>query len=497
MAYTITCPYCFEQFDDTSVHFRMQTIREPEYSEEELMRRRESEERNRLLGEYYRDRVFQSQEDPIYTNFWNKYGGTTEVSTNAERQMYGCEVYELPIVNPADPTHQAVLKIQKTGGIFILDGDGMVVGIEDMFGKVTKRRVCPHCHNPLPLGYGKNTTKFISVIGVTGAGKTVYISQLLKFMVKYAAYAKLAAFVQDDHVNNFIMDNAVEQGQPMPDATIASRLAQPLSYDLVRRTGEGKSHTDTIVIYDIAGENCQNAQQLQAYGDFVTKSDGILLLLDPSQLGFGNDMSSLNADARAAIPESVLNAIYQAFAGGNSSEQCRIPLAVCVSKSDTYETLLPSVGRKDITPSKNKISYNATEYNELEEKLADLMSNSPQVSTLLEAKFSCFNYFAFSATGCAVKKNAEGQYCPVAPPIPRRIAEPMLWMFQKFGFIAADTPIRLPVKRYPSKDPKTGRPGVPIKRTFGDKLFGKQRYRNLTPAEIEALDFEPGIWERR
>ena len=38
----------------------------------------------------------------------------------------------------------------------------------------------PHCHNPLPLpNYGKYPTIFISVVGITTCGKTVYLNQLL------------------------------------------------------------------------------------------------------------------------------------------------------------------------------------------------------------------------------------------------------------------------------------------------------------------------------
>ena len=69
----------------------------------------------------------------------------------------------------------------------------MVAAMDD-FGKPTYRRVCPYCHNPLPMGFGKHRVKNISIIGITGAGKTVYISQLLKGMTEYAAKSGLGAF---------------------------------------------------------------------------------------------------------------------------------------------------------------------------------------------------------------------------------------------------------------------------------------------------------------
>ena len=52
--HTITCPYCFKQFDDAKVHFRMETV-EPE------------------------EEAFAPRTDSKYEEFWEPFGGTTEL----------------------------------------------------------------------------------------------------------------------------------------------------------------------------------------------------------------------------------------------------------------------------------------------------------------------------------------------------------------------------------------------------------------------------------
>lgn len=470
--FQITCPYCFAEFSHTDVHFRMETyfdedqLNDEAYTENEVRRMPDSLQKTTLLEQIRKRKPFLRRDDPRYLEFWGDYGHTTERTTGVDRKL-PFPVYQLPILDPGTSEAQEVLKLQRNRGnasrsksdYFIYDGDGMVVAIEDTCTsqpKTTYRRLCPKCHNPLPLGFGKHPLKFISVIGVTGAGKTVYISQMLKNMNRYASYVDLAAFFTSDHEINFVEDNPVEVGKPLPRPTMEGQLAQPMFYDLVQTTKTGQIQTDTIVIYDIAGESCKSATDMQTYGKFVTKSDGIILLVDPSQLELVVD-DRLGEKVRSAEPELVLNTIYNAFVERNTREQQDIPIAVCISKSDSFEEVLPEVASRDINPvvdsfsDENLPKFNATEYNQLQPEIMRLMRNNPLLKSLKKG-YKNFNVFVFSATGCAVEDRimpgeTQARSYPVAPPIPKRIAEPLLWMFYKFGYIGSDVPIRLPFPR--------------------------------------------------
>ena len=503
--YEITCPYCFgKPFKHTEVHFRMETyfdeneLNDESYSENEVLRMPESPRKQTLLAQIRKRKPFLRKDDDKYTEFWSQYGKTTERTTGVDRKL-PFPVHQLPILDPGTIEAQEVLKLQRNVGdtrtkedYFIYDGDGMAVAVEDTYSsqpRTTYRRLCPHCHNPLPLGYGKHPLKFISVIGVTGAGKTVYISQMLKNMNRYASYVDMAAFFTSDHEINFVEDNPVAVGKPLPRPTMEGQLSQPMFYDLVQ-TKNGQPHTDTIVIYDIAGESCQNAADMQRYGEFVTKSDGIILLVDPSQLDLVVG-DNLGQNIRSAEPERVINTIYNAFISKNSNELQEIPIAVCISKSDSFEEVLPDVASRDITPvvdsfsDENLPKFNASEYNQLQPEIMRLMRNNPLV-TSLKNKYKNFNFFVFSATGCGVedrivKGENKARSFPIAPPDPRRIAEPLLWMFYKFGYIGSDIPIRLP---FPRAMPES----IPVVKKG---LFRtKTEYRPLTEEEKERYRYE-------
>ncbi len=504
--FKITCPYCFSEFSHTDVHFRMETyfdeneLNDESYSENEVQRMPDSPHKQRLLEQIRKRKPFLRGDDVKYTDFWSKFGKTTERTTGVDKKL-PFPVYQLPILDPGTAEAQEVLNPQRsvTNGTrskndyFIYDGDGMVVAVEDACSsqpRATYRRLCPDCHNPLPLGFGRHPLKFISVIGVTGAGKTVYISQLLKTMNRYATYVDMAAFFTSDHEINFVEDNPVEVGKPLPRPTMEGQLAQPMFYDLVQTSKDGHVHTDTIIIYDIAGESCKNAADMQKYGEFVTKSNGIILLVDPSQLDLVVG-DKLGENERSAEPELVINTIYNAFVTKNSHVQQDIPIAVCISKSDSFQTVLPDIASRDINPvvdsysDKNLPKFNATEYNQLQPEIMRLMRNNPLINSL-EKKYKHFNVFIFSATGCAVEdrvlpgENQKRSY-PVAPPHPRRIAEPLLWMFYKFGYIGSDIPIRLP---FPRPLPA----GIPVVKK---SLFRKKtELRPLTEEEKERYRYE-------
>lgn len=478
-------------------------------TESEIERLPNSTRKTKLMEQTKMRKPFLRKDDEKYTKWWKNYGATTEKSLGLDRKWIG-GVHQLPILDPENPEAKKVLKntsisIDELLGeqssrrdYFIYDDDGMVCGTEDIFGQRTMRRVCPECHNPLPRQYGKHPVKFISVIGVTGAGKTVYISQLLKYISKYAAFLNQNALFTSDHESNFIEDNPVEMDTVLPNATVAGTFSQPMFYDFISKKGDALT-TNTIVIYDIAGEDCQTASKMEKYGDYINYSNGIILLVDPGQLKWVDRQVPTQ-------PQAVLNTIYIATKNSVTSLS-ETPIAVCVSKSDTFEEMIPA-GKKDIVSAKDPVmetkiaAFNATDYNELEEQLCEAMSEELVVA--LENKYKYYNYFAFSAIGGPVReepartengdiiKTEDGKEkmvsYPIAPPVPRRIAEPLFWIFYRFGFIKSDIPIRLPV---PRKMPD--RIEIPAKGLKAKLGIGKPSYRPLTDEEKRRYWYEAGF----
>ena len=526
----IVCPYCHGKkldtrrfpnrtFKHTDVHFRMETYFEDESklnnegkTEDQIRRMADSTAKARLMEQIIKNKPFLCRDDERYNNFWEEFGGSTEENYGKDRKL-PFPVYQLPILDPSMPEAMSVLRARRSShdgsrrkeNYFLYDYNGMVVGVEDQYGHETYRRLCPGCHNPLPPDYGKYPSKFISVIGVTSSGKTVYISQLLSKMSKYAKFVDMnAAFIPDepDEEPEFVKNNPVRFKEPLPRATMPGRLTQPVFCNLRWKDSRGKSRSETLVFYDIAGEDCANANDMMKYGNFVTCSHGIILLLDPSQLGFV-DSDELFDSARATEPKTVLNTIHNAFLNNSSQDELGIPVAVCISKSDKIEDILPIGCRGDINPAygsssrKPLKSFNAEEYNILQRALYSQMSTGvgAEVDGTLKRCYKHYNYFAFSATGCAVERRND-LYYPVAPPEPRRIAEPLLWLFYKFGYLGSNVGIRLPKPRPMSqaveeKKEENGKVGLfNTKKKSHSRTEDENETRPLTEEEKERYWYE-------
>lgn len=470
--FTIVCPYCFnrasggngEPISHKMVEFRSETsfsnVHEIEQKlgikELDLELMDDSNERARKTKEFETYKRFCLGKDQKYQDFWDNFEGkTTEQSSRSAGVQ---NPWELPIISLGNGIDHLVA-----------DMDGFVTQAVDVFGKTTHSRVCPYCHNPFPLGFGKNAVKYISIIGITGSGKTVYISQLLKGMQDYASKVGLNAFFTSDHESNFIMNNQVKQGKPLPDSTSPKRLSQPMFYDIVREKN-GVQTTDTIVLYDIAGENCRKAEDMVRFSQFVEHSDGMVLLVDPKQLGFLSielDEDEIDAPSLAL---TTLHSVLETRKG----QKCGIPIAVCVSKSDQCAGILPPISQEAVQSTKFDSStglpmmeFDGKTFNKLSrgsKGLTELMLNNAQsVCQNLSTGYLNYNFFAVSATGCPCEATEMGFFAPVNRPDPKRIEEPILWLFKQFGFIKSNEKVLRPfhikhADRYVYKKPFIGKP---------------------------------------
>lgn len=339
----ITCPYCFQKFDDTRVHFRMKTAYKAGTEaplpdgyddwDEVASRFPSGAQKDALMAENAKHQFFTQRPDEKYEKFWETFGGVT-TELRPEDAMDAIEPYLRPVADPNNVSHQRYLRPRARGkdgsaSYLHFDADGMADAVCDCEGKVSNMRVCPECHNPLPIHYGKNPVKFISVIGVSGAGKTVYLSQLIRNILGNAAKVGLSAHITSNSTRQFLKENPIQMNVPLPGSTQPETFVQPLFYDLMRNLPDNRKEINTIVLYDIAGENCTDDEKMVSFGSFVRHSDGIILLLDPKKLPFMADDGCGDVESITAV----LDTLYLTITGGNSAKS-QIPLAVCIPKAD-------------------------------------------------------------------------------------------------------------------------------------------------------------------
>ena len=453
----LICPYCFEPFTDEEVHFRSEYVSPDEFpfpegydDIQDFRTRYRGSDRDQLLEAYDVWEVFRPAISPKYEKFWAGFSEKKDQFKTTEKEpaakYFGVEPYKRPVLDPGSPVHQKFLRPQKDG-FFIRDENGMVSQIQLKTGEKCNRRVCPHCHNPLPDGYGAHRVRFVSVIGITGAGKTVYFSQLLKRMDKYAFAIGMSSTTTTASVQNFLEQNGVEKQKPLPTSTPLREMQQPLFYDMTYSVSSTHKETETLVLYDVPGEvfDPKKMALLPLYAPYIQHADGLILLISPDQFEV---VAQLHEETRQlSDAQTALQAIHSTVVGGGT-EKCTRPLAICVAQADQpriQAVLSPSLRDKLLSDARSITGrdgrpasfFNGNDYNLLYTELQDFILNAdPVLDNTAHTNYLHYSYFAFTALGCEVKRNEEqGFDYPVGPVLPKRIEEPLYWLLYKLGYM--------------------------------------------------------------
>lgn len=455
------CPYCFESINHESVHFRSARVDlDPSgilpddfdpYDDGDVQRfitRYNGNDKESRLQRFVEWKHFSPREDEQYETFWRWHGGTkTEV--DPLKKFSHIDSWLRPIINPNRVADRKFLRTQADGGVFVRDYDGMVARVELEDGKKCPDRVCPYCHNPLPIDYGKYPIKFVSVIGITGSGKTVYLSQLLKKMDDYAVKVGLSAGVKSAASRKFYSeDNVIAVDVSLPAPTPAESFQQPLFYDL-RRTVNGKVRTDTFVLYDVAGEVFEDQSLIAEFAPFIEHSDGLIMLVDPGGL---RATSKVTGEVESMIRSNkVLDEVQNIVHQGSGNAKCRKPFAICITKTDMpiVQEILPSEMQDLLLDDVHKVvdatgrakpAFNATEYAPIAKNLNEFIKTTEEAFEMkLYTNYTTYAFFCFTALGCEVKEGT-----PVGPILPKRIEEPLLWLFYELGFIGMEGTYPIP-----------------------------------------------------
>ena len=187
--YVIKCPYCFHEFLQEETVFRAHTA-----FDRSQLEMGDSSDMSGLLGRSKQKEASEPRElflrfdaeggkkqDDNLVDFWKDRGGSSGYITVDN-------TWDHPHIDPQSAHFHEMICTDPRGADtpgadgFVRDKDGFILRVLDRYSDSPKpmERLCPSCHNPMPLAdYGKFPVKFISVVGITGAGKTVFLNQLL------------------------------------------------------------------------------------------------------------------------------------------------------------------------------------------------------------------------------------------------------------------------------------------------------------------------------
>lgn len=441
--YTITCPYCFKEFDDTDVKFRSEFVNLKEL--DEFTNKYEINEA----------KLFSRGISDTYKQWWT----VSDVFTTSEMDPASGDVqpYERPIIDPSNSTWQSYLIPVGTGDDYkskylVRDHDGMVAHIKlkstSLHDSITcSRRVCPHCHNPLPENFGKTQIITIPIIGVTESGKTVYMSSLLRSISSYVISVGYTGANSTSGVYSFRQVNKVERDSKLPDPTSPELVQQPLCFVMNKPLPGNLLASYTVVLYDLAGEyfNLDPKQDIHVERKhrrpMLEHADGIILLIDPKQLT-GKDENNLAVAALNNIQDVLLD-------GGRKGRRAKTPIAICIPKADNDE-FLNAFGAEIQALATQSAEYDyrtrkipADQYNELNDRLLENMQMNIENGVFPQTfNYEMSRFFAFSAVSGDLIKDG----VLTGRPFPQRIEDPLLWLLAKNGYCEVEGTLHGDVK---------------------------------------------------
>lgn len=393
----ICCPYCFEKFSHKEVHFRSNTVKNNVQSDEYIEEHYGDDEE--LMQTKLEDariaRKFMLQgNDEKLEDFWSRFKITPD-----QRDDDG---WKNPIIRPDD---KEMLYHGGKDGMGLIYQDEFLTRVQDRFAGVSTVRLCPHCHNKLPSTYGKHKVIFISVVGITGSGKTVYLNQLMESLQKHLSCAGLVA----TQPFNLRPNERIAKNSFLPMSTQEGVLYPPMMINIIPNGGVNGKDDTTLVFYDIAGENCTDADKLFKFGPYLLQSQAIIMLMDPKQF------KEIDENAGENPVNTVLDELVRFF--DTSGSNCRPLMAATLSKSDKLKDLIDNFMMEDLIQKESVIfkkirwdgakkGFYKSSYQLMKGAMINLMKALDPYDVIqgpLKQHFSKTAFFAVSALGVEVQ----------------------------------------------------------------------------------------------
>ncbi|WP_027623031.1 GTPase domain-containing protein [Clostridium lundense] len=393
--FMITCPFCFKKFKTEQVVFRASHYEngDPEYEKTV----------DDLLNEYNR-----------------KVGKGTLGEIN-------------PVIIPKDIPEKSKTRV-----------DGVLIELRDKYDVSTSERLCPFCHNELPITSGRGPSKIISVVGASQVGKSVYMTTLLYALEKYSCERIEASLIAGSSLyNDEIRENQekIFEKNIMLDPTPKQHI-EPIIENM--KFKDDKIAPITFIFYDIPGEGMTDRDYIEKHGEHIKNSDGIIFLVDPLQMRtLRKKISLVNREFKGDFtekyqePKDIIVYLFENFISKQSKEKTNIPTAIVVTKSDMLINLSDeeyiSENSNIFRNYEHKEFFNLNEYENIDGEIRKFLSKADSsFKGTMDTYFGVTGYFAVSSLGC----NPENLKIDSSTSInPLRVDEPFLWLLYQMNYL--------------------------------------------------------------
>lgn len=395
--YDIVCPYCFSKFSPEEVVFRATHYREDD-------------------------------ED---------YGLGEDEELNKYRERFGLDsVHDIEaIIHPQDvPEEKRIYS------------DHVLIGLNDRYGELTRRRLCPKCHNELPVTAGKVPSNIISIIGASQVGKSVYMTSLIHTLQNTTAdHFNAACMPLNAEISRkfrtYYEEPLFERGDLLA-STQKEKMQEPFIFQFVFK--DDSKPPLTLVFFDVAGEGMVEADYLGLHGQHIKNSAGILLMVDPLQIRSIREKIRIQLGDKPGEfvsqydePRDVVLTMFGDFIAYQENSKTDIPTAVVLTKSDMLHSLKDEDGeyiKSNSNVFNNMVHrnyFNLTEFENIDGEIRRFIEkvDRPFKGTM-DVYFKETAYYAVSALGSnPVDQKMETVVSPI------RVDEPFLWLLYKLNLI--------------------------------------------------------------
>ncbi|MCO7136507.1 ATP-binding protein [[Clostridium] leptum] len=307
-------------------------------------------------------------------------------------------------------------------------------------------RTCSHCNASLPpdiLDYSKYLR--FSILGITGAGKTNFLTAMLHEL-RHTSGSPLVIAPMDNNTSTIFQDNVramYDQRQPVP-ATPPGTPPQPQQWRIRDRSkmSDKKIASYSMTIFDGAGEDCENINPV--ISRYISQSKVLVVLIDPLSLpGVCNSISpdvlrwsttaQHDMDASANMVDGLADYIRQSC-GLRPGALIDRDVAVVFTKMDAVKDSFGSATVTQPSPHLNRKGFVKADSDAVDAEIKDWLEAQGE-STFLAAIDTNFRqgrvrFFGVSSFG--QPPTGDNQLSKI---IPHRVLDPLMWMLSKEGII--------------------------------------------------------------
>ena len=320
---------------------------------------------------------------------------------------------------------------------------------------------CPHCRKKLPPSYLELDQKIFSIVGAPSAGKSYYLSVLIR-QLQNTLFRDFGITLKDlDPTGNMLltqMKNRLFSAKNPEDAILAKTALEGAMYERYPRFGkmvalpkpftyslskDGKAST-SLIFYDNAGEHFEPGLDIEESPGamHVASSAAIFFLFDPAAnrnfkfaLGDYPD-PQLTIGGRIDQQDTILSEMevrIKRILAIEPSKRIDTPMAIIIGKCDMWKHLLKDELKNPVVDGKLDLAI-VDENSEILRRF--MLSIDPAIAAGAQTISKNVRFFAVSALGHSPIMLEDGPSAGKIAPMPERINPidvevPTLWALSK------------------------------------------------------------------